>query len=58
MGEVRKIVTPDLEKSFSKQTQGMKNIVQQAIQRGAISEITNRSGNKINISKLQHTNKK
>jgi len=52
MGESRKVVTPDLEKSFSKQTQGMKSIVVRAIQQGAIRRITNPSGNSIDVSRL------
>ena len=52
MGDKIKVVTPDLEKSFSKQTQGMKDIVERAIQQGAIKQITNRSGNTIEASKL------
>lgn len=52
MSDKIKIVSPDLEKSFSKQTQGMKNIVDRAIREGAIKQITNRYGNTIEVSKL------
>ena len=57
MSQVRKIVTTDLEKSFSKQTEGMKSIVERAIQQGTIKQVTNRYGNKFDASKLQSRKK-
>lgn len=55
--DVQKIVTPDLEKSFSKQTQDMKNIIDQAVRQGVIKVVANRIGHKVALSKIQpHTN--
>lgn len=53
VADVQKIVTPDLEKSFSKQTQGMKNIIDQAMRQGAIKVVANRTGHKVDLSKIQ-----
>lgn len=47
-----KIVTPDLEKSFSKQTDEMKRVIDQAMKKGTIKELVNRSGNKVDLSKI------
>lgn len=58
MADKQKIVTPDLEKSFSKQTHGMKRIIEAAIQKGIIKEITNRVGNSIDISKIRVNTKR
>jgi hypothetical protein len=49
----RKTVTPDLEKSFSKQTQDMKNIIDQALLQGEIREVVNRAGHPVELSKIQ-----
>jgi hypothetical protein len=53
MADVQKVVTPDLEKSFSKKTQGMKNIIDQAVRQGAIREVVNRTGHLVDLSKIQ-----
>lgn len=47
MSQVKKIITPDLEKSFSKKTDGMKHIISSAITDGTIKIITNRAGRTI-----------
>ncbi|WP_156481878.1 hypothetical protein [Ferroacidibacillus organovorans] len=53
MGDVRKVVTPDLEKSFSKQTQGMKSVIERAMQQGTIKQLTNRAGKSVEVSKIK-----
>ncbi len=57
MGDVRKVVTPDLEKSFSKQTQGMKSVIERAMQQGTIKQLTNRAGNRVEVSKIKGSRK-
>ncbi len=52
MANKNKIVTPDLEKSFSKQTNEMKKVIDQAMKQGTIKELVNRSGNKVDLSKI------
>ncbi len=52
MANKNKIVTPDLEKSFSKQTDEMKKVIDQAMKHGTIKELVNRSGNKVDLSKI------
>lgn len=41
----RRIVTPDLERSFYKETAGCKEIIRRAVASGAITHIRNGSGN-------------
>lgn len=52
MANKNKIVTPDLEKSFSKQTDEMKKVIDQAMEQGTIKVLVNRSGNKVDLSKI------
>lgn len=53
MADRPKVVTPDLEKSFSKKTKDMKNIIDQAVRQGAIKGVVNRTGHVVDLSKIK-----